>query len=199
MKHPIVIGITGGIGGGKSMFSRLLQRRGELVYDTDLEARILQDTDETLIAKIKAEFGDDIYSIYGLDRPKLAKIVFPNPEKLRKLSKMVHPVVIDDFKLWVKKNGARKFLFLECAILFESKLNKLVDKVVVVTAPQEVRVQRVMKRDCVDEDSVLARMKNQMDESKKVELADWAFDTNNEILPHIRVDNFLKMLYEKHK
>lgn len=199
MKHPIVIGITGGIGGGKSMFSRLLQRRGELVYDTDLEARILQDTDKTLIAKIKAEFGDDIYNIYGLDRPKLAKIVFPNPEKLRKLSKMVHPVVIDDFKLWVKKNGARKFLFLECAILFESKLNKLVDKVVVVTAPQEVRVQRVMKRDCVDEDSVLARMKNQMDESKKVELADWAFDTNNEILPHIRVDNFLKMLYEKHK
>lgn len=199
MKQPIVIGITGGIGGGKSMFSRFLMRRGELVYDTDIEARILQNTDDKLIAKIKAEFGDDIYNNYGLDRPKLAKLVFPNPDKLRILSEIVHPVVVDDFKLWIKKNGARKFLFMECAILFESNFDNLVDKVVVVTAPQEVRIQRVMKRDCIDEESVLARIKNQMDESKKVELADWAFDTNNEILPHIRVDNFLEMLYEKHK
>ena len=192
---PTIIGITGGIGGGKSMFSRFLMRRGELVYDTDMEARILQNTDEKLMNSIKAEFGDDIYNQHGLDRPKLAKIVFSNPEKLRILNGIVHPAVVEDFNAWVKKNASRKFLFMECAILFEGKFDRLVDKIVVVTAPQEVRVKRVMARDCVKEDSVLARMRNQMDESEKIELADWTFDTDNEILPYLRVDDFLGMLY----
>lgn len=192
---PTIIGITGGIGGGKSMFSRFLMRRGELVYDTDMEARILQNTDEKLMNSIKAEFGDDIYNQHGLDRPRLAKIVFSNPEKLRILNGIVHPAVVEDFNAWVQKNASRKFLFMECAILFEGKFDRLVDKIVVVTAPQEVRVKRVMARDCVKEDSVLARMRNQMDESEKIELADWTFDTNNEILPYLRVDDFLGMLY----
>jgi len=195
MKKPLIIGITGGIGGGKSMFSRFLMRRGELVYDTDMEARILQNTDEKLMNNIKAEFGDDIYNQFGLDRPKLAKIVFSDPEKLRILNGIVHPAVVEDFKAWVQKNASRKFLFMECAILFEGKFDRLVDKIVVVTAPQEIRIKRVMARDCVKEDSVLARIRNQMDESEKIELADWTFDTDNEILPHLRVDDFLGMLY----
>lgn len=196
MKKPTIIGITGGIGGGKSMFSRFLLRRGELVYDTDMEAKILQNTDEILISKIKTEFGDDIYNEHGLNRQQLAKIVFPNPEKLQTLTGIVHPAVMEDFNQWIQKNASRKFLFMECAVLFEGKFDRLVDKIVVVTAPEEVRIQRVMKRDCVEEKSVLARIQNQMDESEKIKLADWVFDTNNDELPHIRVDKFLKMLYE---
>lgn len=195
---PIVIGITGGIGGGKSMFSRFLMRRGELVYDTDMEAKILQNTDESLIQKIKAEFGDDIYNVSGLDRAKLAGIVFSNPSKLKLLNSIVHPAVVEDFKKWVKANSNRRFLFMECAILFEGKFDNLVDKIVVVTAPQEVRVQRVMKRDCVSEENVLARIRNQMPESEKTKLADWIFDTNNDELPNKRVDEFLEMLNQKH-
>ncbi len=192
---PIVIGITGGIGGGKSMFSRFLMRRGELVYDTDMEARILQNSDESLRKRIKTEFGEDIYNSAGLDRAKLASIVFADPSKLKLLNSIVHPAVVDDFKTWVEKNSSRQFLFMECAILFEGNFNNLVDKIVVVTAPQEVRVQRVMRRDCVNEESVLARIRNQMSESEKTKLADWVFDTNNDELPNLRVDEFLEEIY----
>lgn len=195
MQKPIIIGITGGIGGGKSMFSRFLMRRGELVYDTDMEARILQNSDELLQNKIKAQFGEDIYNAAGLDRAKLASIVFADPAKLKILNSIVHPAVVDDFKKWVESNSNRQFLFMECAILFEGKFDVLVDKIVVVTAPQEVRIQRVMKRDCVSEENVMARIRNQISESEKIKLADWVFDTNNDELPHKRVDEFLERIY----
>lgn len=196
MKRPIIIGITGGIGGGKSMFSRYLMRRGEMVYDADMEAKILQNCDEALIKQLKAAFGNDIYTSSGLDRSKLARIVFSNPEKLKLVNNIVHPAVIEDFKSWITRNSDRKFLFMESAILFESKLDHLMDKIVVITAPQEVRIQRVMKRDCVDRDRVIARMRNQMQEEEKIKLADWSYDTDNDIFPHQRVDSFLEELYK---
>lgn len=192
---PTIIGITGGIGGGKSMFSRFLMRRGELVYDTDMEARILQDSDESLQKRIKTEFGEDIYNASGLDRAKLANIVFADSSKLKLLNSIVHPAVVEDFKKWVEINSNRKLLFMECAILFEGKLDNLVDKIIVVTAPQEVRIQRVMKRDCVNEENVLSRIRNQMPEPEKIKLADWVFHTNNDELPHKRVDEFLEKIY----
>lgn len=194
MNRPIIIGITGGIGGGKSMFSRYLMRRGELVYDTDMEAKILQDTNKDLIANITSEFGEDIYIENVLDRKKLASIVFPDPNRLKVLTNLVHPAVKDDFRKWVDQNSNRKFLFMECAILFEGKFDVLVDKILVVTAPEEVRIERVMKRDCVDIEAVKARIKNQIPEFEKIEKADWVFDTNNDDSPHQRVDSFLKEL-----
>ncbi len=194
MNRPIIIGITGGIGGGKSMFSRYLMRRGELVYDTDMEAKILQDTNKDLIANITSEFGEDIYIENVLDRKKLASIVFPDPNRLKVLTNLVHPAVKDDFRKWVDQNSNRKFLFMECAILFEGNFDVLVDKILVVTAPEEVRIERVMKRDCVDIEAVKARIKNQIPEFEKIEKADWVFDTNNDDSPHQRVDSFLKEL-----
>ena len=196
MKKPVIIGITGGIGGGKSTFSRYLMRRGEMVYDTDLEAKIIQNSNEDLRKAIKAEFGDNVYHAAGLDRAKLAKIVFSEPAKLQLLNKIVHPAVVDDFLKWVKIHSDRKFLFMECAILFEGRFNTLVDKIVVVTAPENVRIHRVMMRDCQKEEDVYARIRNQMKDSEKIKLADWVFDTDNEIFPHKRVDDFIQMLYE---
>ncbi|MFV0392452.1 MAG: dephospho-CoA kinase [Paludibacteraceae bacterium] len=194
MHKPIIIGITGGIGGGKSMFSRHLMRRGELVYDTDMEAGILQECDDNLRKKIIARFGKDIYTSDGLNRKKLADIVFSDKEKLLLLNSIVHPAVINDFKRWVAGNTSRKFLFMECAILFEGNFNHLVDKIVVVTAPEDIRIQRVMKRDCTNEESVIARVRNQIPEEEKIKRADWVFDTNNAVFPHKRVDKFLEML-----
>ena len=194
MKKPIIIGITGGIGWGKSTFSRHLMRRGELVYDTDMEAKILQNTSENLRSAIMAEFGEDIYTSAGLDRQKLAKIVFSDSAKLQILNSIVHPAVEEDFNKWVDNNLSRKFLFMECAILFEGKFDKLVDKIVVVTAPEDIRVHRVMLRDCQSEENVRARIRNQMDDMDKTKLADWVFDTNNDDFPHKRVDDFLVML-----
>ncbi len=195
MNKTVVIGITGGIGGGKSMFSRYLMRRGEMVYDADLEARILQNHDEELIAAIKKEFGDQIYNEFGLDRAELAKIVFPNPERLRQLTAMVHPAVKKDFASWKERNSNRKFLFMENAVLFEGGFESLVDKVLVVTAPEKVRIERVMRRDCVTEEKVRDRIKNQLPETDKVSRGDWVFDTNNMESPHLRVDAFLGELY----
>ena len=194
MEKPIIIGITGGIGGGKSTFSRYLMRKGELVYDADLEAKILQNTSENLRNAIIAEFGEDVYNSAGLDRAKLAGIVFSDSTKLQLLNRIVHPAVVGDFLNWVKANSDRKFLFMECAILFEGKINTLVDKVVVVTAPEDVRIRRVMLRDCQTEVNVCARIRNQMQDSEKMKLADWVFDTDNEIFPHERVDEFMKLL-----
>ena len=194
MKSPLIIGITGGIGGGKSTFSRYLMRRGELVYDSDLEAKILQNTNEDLRKAIITEFGDDVYKPAGLDRTRLANIVFSDPSKLQLLNKIVHPAVIGDFLKWVKENSNRKYLFMECAILFEGNFRTLVDKVVVVTAPEDVRIHRVMMRDCQPEEAVRARIRNQMNDSEKIKLADWVFDTDNDEYPHKRVDDFLEIL-----
>lgn len=176
------------------MFSRYLMRRGELVYDTDMEAGILQECDDNLREKITTHFGTDIYGMNGLDRKQLARIVFSDKEKLKILNHIVHPAVIEDFRYWVSNNASHKFLFMECAILFEGNFNHLVDKVVVVTAPEAIRIQRVMKRDCVNEESVTARIRNQMPEEEKIKRADWVFDTSNAIFPHKHVDEFLDML-----
>lgn len=193
MKRPIVIGITGGIGGGKSVFSRHLRDRGELVYDTDIQAKLLQNTDKKLREKITEAFGD-VYSEAGLDSRKLAQIVFSDPEKLKLLNGLVHPAVIDDFNRWIAANSNQNFLFIESAILYEANLENLIDKVVVITAPEEVRIKRVMRRDKISREKVVARIKNQLPESEKIKRADWVIDTHNELCRAKRVEKFLKLL-----
>lgn len=196
MKKPLIIGITGGIGGGKSTFSNYLRQKGELVYDTDLKAKYLQDNDKELIKRIKSKFGNDIYIEEKLDRKRLAKIVFSDSEKLKTLNSIVHPIVIDDFKKWIRSNYGRKFLFMECAILFEGGFHTLVDRILVVTAPEPVRIKRVILRDHLTEDQVLARIKNQISETEKIHYADWVFETNENEFSTQEADEFLEMIYQ---
>lgn len=192
--RPTIIGITGGIGGGKSLFSSHLLRRGEWVYNADVEAKRIQNLDMTVRQKIQEAFGRDIYTTDGLDRAKLAKIVFADPAKLQTLNSIVHPAVIADFERWVEQNSDRRYLFIESAILFEAHIQQLVDKVLVVTAPEPVRIKRVTARDGVSADAVRARMRYQLPEEEKIARADWVFDTSDTMLPHERVDLFLNML-----
>jgi dephospho-CoA kinase len=196
MKKPLIIGITGGIGGGKSTFSNYLRQKGELVYDTDLKAKYLQENDKELIRKIKTKFGEDIYVDNKLDRKRLARIVFSDAEKLKTLNSIVHPAVIDDFQKWIRSNSDRKFLFMECAILFEGSFDRLVDRILVVTAPEPVRIKRVILRDRLTEDQVLARMKNQISEEEKINRADWVFETNENEFATYEADEFLEMIYQ---
>lgn len=190
----IKVGITGGIGGGKSVFSRMLQEKGFLVYNTDLEARKLQDNDVNIKTQIIQEFGDNAYDTSGaLNRKYIASIVFNNSDKLRKLNSIVHPVVKQDLLKWYSANITKKLLFVECAILFEGGFDAFVDKIVLVTAAEELRVQRVMNRDGITEHDVRLRVKEQLPEIDKITRADYIIHTDNNLTDDM-IMQFLEQL-----
>lgn len=178
MIKPQIIGITGGIGSGKSTVSELLRSQGYPVYDTDREARRLQNEDPELIDATKLLLGDQVYANGQLNRPAVAARVFEDPELLRQLTALVHPVVKRDFSQWVSQQSSKR-VFIESAVLFEGGFDALTDAIIVITAPEEVRIQRVMKRDGVTREQVLARIKNQLPESGKLIKASIIISTEN--------------------
>ena len=194
MQRPLIIGITGGIGGGKTTFSTSLREHGQLVFDTDVEAKKLQEEDEEVIKGIKSLFGNDIYENNRLNRKRVAELVFSNREMLKELNGIIHPKVKEKFQEWVKVNSDKKNLFMECAVLYEGRFNLLVDKVLVITAPEEIRVERVMKRDGQTEEQVRARMRNQFPEEEKIKYSTWVIETDNEKKTDEKVIEFLKKI-----
>lgn len=193
MQHPFIIGITGGIGSGKTTLSKHLRLEGYDVYDSDVEARRLQNEHPHIRQQLIDLFGEEIYTPQGLNRPALAKIVFENHELLLRVNKIVHPVVKQDFKEWVLQHPAANILFIESAILFESEFNTLVDKVVLMMASEELRIRRVMKRDGSTPEQVKARMSNQLSDEAKIPLADIIIHTDDN-LP--MVDKMKRLLVE---
>jgi len=179
MHKPLIVGITGGIGSGKTTLSKLLRAEGYSVYDSDLEARRLQNEHSIMRKKIIDMFGKEIYDEHGLNRSALGKIVFGKPELMTKLNSIVHPLVMDDFENWINNRLPKKMLFIESAILFESGFNRLVDKVVLVTASEHVRIERVIKRDGVTVEHVKARMLHQISEEEKIKRADYVIHTDD--------------------
>lgn len=180
MQHPFLVGITGGIGSGKSTLSDLLRKEGYLVYDSDKEARNLQNENQDVRQKIQKLFGNDIYNSEGLKRKEVAKIVFNDKQMLAQLNAIIHPEVRTDFNRWVKNHANEKILFLESAILFENGFNQLVDNVIVITANEETRILRVVKRDKVSPEQVLARIANQLPEEVKIKRANFVIHTDDD-------------------
>jgi dephospho-CoA kinase len=178
---PLIIGITGGIGSGKSTLSEHLRLEGYDVYDSDQEARRLQNENLSLKKQLIDLFGEEIYNSQGLNRPVLAKIVFANQDLLFKLNQIVHPFVKEDFKNWIPRHSSKQFLFMESAILFECRFNKLVDKVVLMTASEQLRIHRVIKRDGITKEEVEARMLNQLPDEMKIPLADIIISTDDNL------------------
>jgi dephospho-CoA kinase len=181
-----LIGITGGIGSGKSTIAKVFTSMGYPVYNSDTRAKELINSNEKLINSIKLSFGDDLYNSQGLDRKKMASIVFNNPEKLELLNSIIHPAVGKDFEDWVDSRNT-SFVLKEAAILFETGIYKSLDKTILVSALQETRIKRVMKRDNTTQEEVLSRMKNQWSEEKKTKLADYVIDNsgNELVIPQI--------------
>lgn len=196
MKQPIIIGITGGIGGGKSTLSDRLSGRGYKIYNSDLRARLLQNEDLELVDAIKKLLGDDIYKNGELDRPAVAAIVFQNKALLQQLNQLVHPAVRADFKRWKEVYNTEKLLFVESAIMFESGLALLMDKVVLMTASEEVRIARVVKRDGISPEQVLARMMHQLPEDEKIKRAHYVIHSDDHQPLNDKIDALLRDLDE---
>jgi dephospho-CoA kinase len=186
IKTKQIIGITGGIGSGKSVVANILNSMGYPVYNSDDRAKILINRDSNLILKIKESFGN-VYNTEGLDRQKMANIVFNNPEKLALLNSLVHPAVGHDFDLWVKKQSS-SLVFKEAAILFETGIYKSLNKVILVTCPLPIKIKRVMERDSVSQEDVENRMKNQWSDEQKIKLSDYVIDNsgNKLLIPQVQ-------------
>jgi len=168
----LLVGLTGGIGSGKTLVCSIFEKLRVPVYHADEAARRLMNSDAGLMENIRKMFGDQAYSREGLNRPYLAGLVFGNEERLSGLNKLVHPVVRDDFKRWTGQQGDAAYVIEEAAILFESGASKEMGLTVLVYAPEEVRIRRVMERDGVSREEVLKRMRHQMSEEKLMEMAD---------------------------
>ena len=170
------VGITGGIGSGKTTVCQVFEKLGVPVYYADQRAKELMEDDKQLIAEIKKEFGDDIYNAEGkLMRKQLAEVVFNNEEKLVKLNSLVHPAVFRDNQSWneVLAKKGYPYTLKEAALLVETGLYLTLDKLIVISAPEEDRISRVMARDGSTREQVLARIRAQMPEEQKVKYADY--------------------------
>lgn len=173
------LGITGGIGSGKTTVCRLFELLGISVYYADEESKKLLDEDKEVKDKVVSVFGNSILNdAQFIDRKKLAGIVFNNKEELEKLNAILHPAVGLHFENWLKKQNS-PYILKEAAILFESGAYKQVDKVLTVVAPLELKIQRTMKRDGVSKEQVETRIKLQMSDEEKVKRSDFVI-TNNE-------------------
>ncbi|KQS53341.1 MAG: dephospho-CoA kinase [Flavobacterium sp.] len=170
-----IIGLTGGIGSGKSSIAKHIESLGIPVYIADTEAKKILDTAD-VIAKVIALFGNDILENGKIDRKKIAALVFQDPEKLKKYNAIIHPEVYLHFQNWVKQHNNYPLVVKEAAILFESGSYKDCDKIILVTAPKENRIQRVMKRDAVTREAVEQRMSHQWDDETKKSMSDFVIE-----------------------
>lgn len=162
----IVVGLTGGIGSGKTTVLHMFKELGIACYIADVEARKLINKSKIIRRKISREFGDNAYNTEGLNRKFIASIVFKNPEKLQLLNSIVHPKVHKHLQKFIQK-AQGDYIIYENAILFENKSDALCDYIITVTAPKEVKVKRVLLRDSTTKDEVLNRMNNQISDKEK--------------------------------
>lgn len=173
------IGITGGIGSGKSTVSKVFALLGAPVYDADSRAKWLMVNNEDLKENIIKEFGKQSYLEDGSLNKKHLSSAFSDPSKLKKLNSLVHPAVGRDFDHWADSNQSFPYVLKEAALMFESGSYKLLDHVITVFTDEELRISRVLKRDPQrDKEQVLEIISRQMDESKKLELADYVIFNN---------------------
>ena len=160
------VGVTGGIGSGKSVVCRMLQECGAEVYNSDLRAKELMASDETLRRELSERFGEQTYVDGQLNRAYLAERVFGNKEELAALNSIVHPRVLSDFEQWAEKQQS-EYVVIESAILFESGIDKIVDTVVAVMAPEDLRIERTVKRDALSREQVEERIHNQLSDDER--------------------------------
>ena len=180
------IGITGGIGSGKTYVASVFQSLGIPIFNADIQAKKIMTSSRKLIKLVKEEFGNDIYKDSDLNKEKLASIVFSNSDKLQKLNSLVHPIVKKEFNNWCKKQTS-PYVIKGAAILFESKAHLGLDAVICVSAPLDLRMKRLLNRDDYSEKEIKKRIENQISQEEKEKLSDYIIvnDERNLLLPQI--------------
>ena len=188
-----IIGLTGGIGSGKTTIANHFTAAGIPVYIADDEARKIMQSAE-IIKEIKDLFGNVIFENGILNREKLAQIVFSNPEKLKLLNSIIHPAVKKHFDNWVLDHKNNSFVIYEAAILFESGSYKNCDKIITVTAPFETRIQRVIQRDKTTREQVLKRINAQWNDDQRIAKSDFVIENQTPEITKSEVGKILKIL-----
>ena len=192
----IKVGITGGIGVGKTHICSILKKMGYSIFSSDQVSKKIVSENTFVRDKIRKFFGEDIIENEKISREKLAVQVFSNKEKLKKLNEIVHPFVKKEFDNWMSNRYDEKVVFKEAAILFEANSHKNLDYVICVTAKLQERINRVMQRDKVDSDSVEKRISMQMSQIEKEKLADFIIFNSNDDLVLPQIINALKKIFE---
>jgi dephospho-CoA kinase len=188
-----IIGLTGGIGSGKSTIASHFKSLGIPVYIADDASRNVTALPKVR-KQIKNQFGADVFNGSGLNRQKLAQLVFSDPEKLKQLNAIIHPAVKADFDLWLTQHANAPIVIKEAAILFESGSYKNCDAIITITAPEEIRIARVIKRDGVTRDEVLRRIANQWTDAQRIAKSDYVIDNTNGDEAKAQADKILKKL-----
>lgn len=183
----IRIGITGGIGSGKSVVSRLLEVMGIPVYISDVETKQLMMTDTCIRSELTSLLGKEAYAGGALDKPLLASYLFGSPGHARQINGIIHPRVKEDFRQWLRRRATCSMAGIESAILIEAGFAGEVDVVVMVYAPEEIRVQRAMKRDASSRELIEKRIRSQMSDEEKRGQADFVIVNDGEtpLIPQV--------------
>ncbi len=191
----IRVAITGGIGSGKTTVARVFSLLGVPVYLCDLRARWLSENDPALVGRITELFGPEAYVDGRQNRPLIAARVFDDPALLRSLNEAVHPVLLEDYRNWCRRHWEACYTVMEAAVLIESGFYRYVDRIILVTAPEETRIRRAVRRDGTDRESVERRIRAQLTDEQRLPYADYVIDANDEVpvLPRIlEIDSLLK-------
>ncbi len=183
----ITAGITGGIASGKSVVCEVFKLLGVPVYNADTAAKVLANTDREIKNDLIKLFGDDIYEGNNLNRKKLSEIIFNNKTALENTNKIIHPRVINDFLRWAEEHKDHKYILMEAAILYESGTYKMLNKVITVTAPKQLRISRALSRENFTKQIIENIQKNQILDEEKVKRSHYVILNDNKtlILPQI--------------
>ncbi len=195
------LGVTGGIGGGKTTVCRVFSVLGVPVFSADDEAKRIQDTDPNIQIKLNSIAGKDLYSSGKLDRKELAALIFSNNDLLFEVNSIIHPAVFKYFTKWVARQNA-PYTIMEAAILFESGAYRLMDRIVTVVTPLDERVRRVLNGNMLSKEQITARMRNQTDDESRIAKSDYViYNSENDMIipPVLGIHREMLKLYEKSK
>jgi dephospho-CoA kinase len=185
-RHNLRLGVTGGIGSGKSTVCRVFSVLGIPVFSADIEAKRIQDNDPEIKDKINSIAGKDLYSSGRLDRTELARLIFNNKDFLWEVNSIIHPAVFNYFRRWVDMQDA-PYSIMEAAILFESGAYRMMDRIVTVVTPLQERIDRLLKGNKLNREQITDRIRNQIDDESRIKKSDYVIynSENDMIIPSI--------------